>query len=687
MSNKRVKVRSMRKKLTVFFSGIIIIMLLICMVISSLVAKNALEAGNDDLVECQSNYYASVINGWLEENTADVDVACKYFSTMNMSEFKDAKVRAFMEKLTAENPNAGDINVGFDVPSDQYDVKTEGTPRQFTFVDGTGWIPGDSWEMQQRPWYTDAQAAGGAKYFGSPYVDSVSGEMIISVSESFVTADGVTGAVNMDLSLATLFDVVNQTIDSSNGSYGFLMTSDSTVLMHKNEEFMATADNSYTLSQLLDGAYEKAMDQKVAMTDYDGSEKYLFSAEIASNGWKIVNVIPTAMYNSVVKKNVTTLILVVIILSLIVPIIVAFYSRTLTKPIVSVQKELDVLQKLNTKNKIERTNRSDELGRMTNAVADLQEVFDHVVSQIDNSTNEAMTGSEDIKEAIVHIVDITKSMVQTLNEVFKAIEDAAEQTQVANEELCLFTDELIHIGENSDIIRQNTDNTVVSTKESMRSVLELTERISRTQQMQESTMKIVYDLEESGNRINSITTQIAEIASQTNLLSLNASIEAARAGEAGKGFAVVASEISNLAKETADSTEAINTIVSSISEYIREAVEQMESMKEATDACSDSMQNTYKNLTNTDNSIQTIAESIQNLSDSIAEINDKKRSLVDHFATLSAETEELAASTDNILRMVEQQDEETNKINSSVDMFCDKMENLNEVVSKFNQDV
>ena len=423
------------------------------------------------------------------------------------------------------------------------------------------------------------------------------------------------------------------------------------------------------------------------MTDYDGSEKYLFSAEIASNGWKIVNVIPTAMYNSVVKKNVTTLILVVIILSLIVPIIVAFYSRTLTKPIVSVQKELDVLQKLNTKNKIERTNRSDELGRMTNAVADLQEVFDHVVSQIDNSTNEAMTGSEDIKEAIVHIVDITKSMVQTLNEVFKAIEDAAEQTQVANEELCLFTDELIHIGENSDIIRQNTDNTVVSTKESMRSVLELTERISRTQQMQESTMKIVYDLEESGNRINSITTQIAEIASQTNLLSLNASIEAARAGEAGKGFAVVASEISNLAKETADSTEAINTIVSSISEYIREAVEQMESMKEATDACSDSMQNTYKNLTNTDNSIQTIAESIQNLSDSIAEINDKKRSLVDHFATLSAETEELAASTDNILRMVEQQEEETNKINSSVDMFCDKMENLNEVVSKFNQDV
>lgn len=687
MSSKKVKIGSIRKKLTVFFSGISIIMLLICMVISSLIAKGALESGNDDLVACQSDYYAAVIDGWLQENTADVDAACKYYSTMYMSQFEDAKVRAFMEKLTAENPNAGDINVGFDVPSNNYDVKTEGTPRNFTFVDGTGWIPGDSWEMQQRPWYTDAQAAGGKKFFGAPYVDSVSGEMIISVSKSFVTADGVNGAVNMDLSLATLFEVVNQTIDSSNGSYGFLMTSDSTVLMHKNEEFMATAESSYNVSELLGGAYTKAMDKKVAVKDYDGAEKYLFSAVISSNDWRIVNVIPVAMYNSVVKKNVTTLVLVAIILAFLVPVVVAFYSKTLTSPIVSVQKELDVLQKLNTKNKIARTSRTDELGKMTNAVADLQEVFDDVVSQIDNSTNEAMVGSEDIKESILKMVDITKNIVSTIDEVFKAIEDAAEQTQVANEELCMFTDKLNFIGEDSAIIRQNTDNTVVSTKESMRSVLELTDRIKRTQQMQESTMKIVYDLEESGNRINSITTQIAEIASQTNLLSLNASIEAARAGEAGRGFAVVASEISNLAKETADSTEAISTIVSSISEYIREAVAQMEGMKEATDACSDSMQITYKNLTATDESIQAIASSIQSLSDSIAELNDKKRKIVDHFATLSAETEELAASTDSILGMVEKQDQETNKINSSVDMFCDKMENLNTVVSKFNKDL
>ena len=70
---------------------------------------------------------------------------------------------------------------------------------------------------------------------------------------------------------------------------------------------------------------------------------------------------------------------------------------------------------------------------------------------------------------------------------------------------------------------------------------------------------------ESVQKIREATELITSIASQTSLLSLNASIEAARAGEAGRGFAVVASEIQKLAEQSSESAEIINRIIEELS--------------------------------------------------------------------------------------------------------------------------
>ena len=106
-------------------------------------------------------------------------------------------------------------------------------------------------------------------------------------------------------------------------------------------------------------------------------------------------------------------------------------------------------------------------------------------------------------------------------------------------------------------MKEHADTMEQSAKENMN------ETNAKVEAILEALNQAIND-SKSVDQVNSLTDEIMSIASQTNLLSLNASIEAARAGEAGKGFAVVAGEIGSLAqnsRQTASNIQEINSIV------------------------------------------------------------------------------------------------------------------------------
>jgi methyl-accepting chemotaxis protein len=138
---------------------------------------------------------------------------------------------------------------------------------------------------------------------------------------------------------------------------------------------------------------------------------------------------------------------------------------------------------------------------------------------------------------------------------------------------------------------------------------------------------------------------IKDIASQTNLLSLNASIESAHAGEHGKGFAVVAEEIRKLAEQSAKSATEIEKTIEALNENYSLIIQKMSTTTESIDKQSEQIMQTREAFGMLDNDIKDTAGQIDDITKATANLEEMKNKIVDSVCSLSAICQENSAST------------------------------------------
>ena len=162
------------------------------------------------------------------------------------------------------------------------------------------------------------------------------------------------------------------------------------------------------------------------------------------------------------------------------------------------------------------------------------------------------------------------------------------------------------------------------------------------------------EISKCSEEIHSIIQVIEDIASQTNLLSLNASIEAARAGEAGRGFAVVAEQVKNLAEQSTEAAGETTKLIESTIDAVNKGIAIAEETEDSMDQVMEEAEASTKRMVDMAQALQAEVSSVQQIDENIAHV----AGIVDNNSASSQETaavsEEQSAQVHTMLQLMHQ---------------------------------
>lgn len=374
-------------------------------------------------------------------------------------------------------------------------------------------------------------------------------------------------------------------------------------------------------------------------------------------------------YMSVLVYVILAIMVVVILVSVVVSMKFAtFVAKLFAEPIIMVKDASAELAKGNLNISVEKMY-PDEIGEMTESFEEAAENLRMYIHELSRGLGEIAQGNfniytdVDFKGDFKELEDAIEMIIASLSAAFGNIHESSAQVSMGAGQMAEgaqslaegATNQAASVEELTATI-QNITQTIVSSTEKTQKSYHDAERFKLEAEKSNEDIKnlnaAMERINETSKEIANIITAIEDIASQTNLLSLNASIEAARAGEAGKGFAVVADQIGKLAADSAasavDTKRLIENAISEVengneitvrtTKAIESVIQGIAVLAESTNEISEMSMSQAEAMKQLEIGVEQIAEVIQNNSAAAEET--------------SATSEELSAQSDNLEQLL-----------------------------------
>lgn len=370
------------------------------------------------------------------------------------------------------------------------------------------------------------------------------------------------------------------------------------------------------------------------------------------------------------------MILIIIAISIAIAVVAIIVARIfgirICRPLTDIQNfagkiaEGDLTSKLEDKSRNELGQTSQALNRAQAEIASLVSGIGTVTEHLEDAVTEFQNNFKDMNNFIGNVSKAIAEISDNTNSQASATSDASDSMNEIGAGIEATSAEMDSLSSNASMMKDRSER-------SMQTLSELIQASSATKEDIDAMYRQTSQTNDSVSKISQAAALISEIASQTNLLSLNASIEAARAGEAGRGFAVVAQEIGSLAVQSADTVNEIDLIISELSNNSEKSMEIMNEMSSASSRQTDALANTRDMFKELKTSLDSCISSVQTMNEKMKLIDKQRKAATDGIDTLKQLAADNAASA-----------EETTEMSSELEEI---VKHSSELVNELSQDM